>query len=230
MLISNFSVPETKIRVIWNPVSLNNIELKMDETLNDNFFISDIPILISVGNPSHVKGQWHLIRVLFEINKTLQCKLAICGNGSLSPYLVSMVEYYQLDNMVYFQGEVHNVYKYLKHSSCFVLSSLSEGFGVVLVEAMACGCPIVSSNCPYGPAEILEDGKYGLLCESQEDDYPDWESPLTPAEADMMDKIMMMLTDDALRLSFAEKGKERAKMFDSEIAVKKYYDLISEIE
>lgn len=229
-LIADFSVPESKIMAIWNPVSLNNIEMKMDENLNDSFFISDMPILISVGNPSHVKGQWHLIRVLFEINKIFPCKLVICGSGSLSPYLSSMVDYYHLNELVNFSGKVDNVFKYLKNSTCFVLSSLSEGFGIVLVEAMACGCPIVSSNCPYGPNEILDGGKYGLLCESQGADYPDWDSPLTSSEQDMMDKIIMMLTDDALRNAFAENGKERAKMFDSDITINKYLNLIFQLD
>jgi glycosyltransferase involved in cell wall biosynthesis len=61
------------------------------------------------------------------------------------------------------RGYVQNPYAYMSHAAVFVLSSLYEGFGIVLVEALACGCPVVSTDCPSGPAEILDDGRYGIL-------------------------------------------------------------------
>ena len=236
LLCTEFSVDLEKITVIHNPIEVecflsqinsNDISFqKVSKMSHTEFLKTEKPLLINIGNPSHVKGQWHLIRVFRELQKTHPSKLIICGEGDLSDYLKDMVNHYNLGKDVLFSGKVDDVQPYLRSSDVFVLSSLSEGFGIVLVEALACGCPIVASDCPYGPREILENGKYGLLCAVQTDEYPDFEAPLIASEKDMLEKITVLLENPELRLSLSKEGIERAKDFRPEIACKKYEEII----
>lgn len=237
LLCSEFSVSPKKITVIHNPVEVDRFlsqqsvpsSLHFEHNSHDAFFKTDKPVLINIGNLSHVKGQWHLIRVFRELQKTVPSRLVICGNGDTLPYLQQMAETYQLLNDILFTGTIDDVEPYLKSSDVFVLSSLSEGFGIVLVEALACGCPIVASDCPYGPREILENGKYGMLCSPQTEEYPNFESPLTASEQDMLDKIITLLMAPDLQNELSINGIERAKDFKPETACKKYVSVILSI-
>jgi len=85
------------------------------------------------------------------------------GEGDERPKLEALIKERELEEAVALPGFVDNPYKYMKHAAVFVLSSQWEGFGNVLVEAMALGTPVVSTDCPSGPAEILENGKWGVL-------------------------------------------------------------------
>jgi len=87
----------------------------------------------------------------------------ILGEGEERPSLEALVRKLELEKHVALPGFVANPYKYMKRAAVFVLSSRWEGFGNVLVEAMATGTPVVSTDCPSGPAEILENGKWGRL-------------------------------------------------------------------
>jgi len=87
----------------------------------------------------------------------------ILGEGEERPALESLVRELGIEEDVSLPGFVENPFKYMKRAAVFVLSSRWEGFGNVLVEAMALGTPVVSTNCPSGPAEILEGGKWGRL-------------------------------------------------------------------
>ena len=237
LLCGEFSVSPEKITVIHNPVEVDRFlshqkvssPFHFEHASHNEFFKTDKPVLINIGNPSHVKGQWHLIRVFRELQKTIASRLVICGNGDTLPYLQKMTEVYQLQDEILFTGTIDNVEPYLKSSDVVVLSSLSEGFGIVLVEALACGCPIVASDCPYGPRDILDNGKYGILCSPQTGEYPDFESPLIVSEQDMLEKIVDLLMDSDLQKEFSKTGIERAKDFKPEIACRKYGGVILSI-
>jgi glycosyltransferase involved in cell wall biosynthesis len=87
----------------------------------------------------------------------------ILGEGEERPKLEALVRELRLEEDVALPGFVENPYKYMKRAAVFVLSSRWEGFGMVLVEAMALGTPVIATDCPSGPAEILEDGRWGRL-------------------------------------------------------------------
>ncbi len=107
-------------------------------------------------------------------------------------------------------GYVDNPLPYMARASVFVLSSVREGFGNVLVEAMACGCPVVSTECPSGPAEILENGAYG---------------PLVPVgdDAALADAILSLLDDPPDR----DRLRARSMAFGLDAAVDAYLDILS---
>ena len=88
----------------------------------------------------------------------------ICGKITAIPIEPEkLIQELHLEKLVMLLGFKENPFSYLSRSDVFVLSSISEGFSNVLVEAMACGCPVVSTDCPTGPGEILDRGKYGYL-------------------------------------------------------------------
>jgi glycosyltransferase involved in cell wall biosynthesis len=104
-----------------------------------------------------------LIRAFAIIRRHRLARLIILGEGEERSSLESLVRKLNIESDVELAGFVENPYMYMSKASMLVLSSIWEGFGNVLVEAMAAGTPVVSTNCPSGPAEILVQGKYGIL-------------------------------------------------------------------
>ncbi len=122
------------------------------------------PKIIAVGRLVPQKDYPTLLRAFREVVlEKGQARLVILGEGALLPELKSQAKALGIEEYVWFAGFVENPFAYIKRASVFVLSSVSEGFGNVLVEAMGLGVPVVSTNCSGGPAEILENGKWGQL-------------------------------------------------------------------
>ncbi len=155
---------EKLLSVIYNPVDIEDVKEKKDVKLDDreiNFF-SEAPVIITAGRMSYQKNHELLIRAFLELRKKMKCRLLILGEGEMRSELERMVPE-EFTNDVMMPGWVNNPYKYFSRAFVFVLSSRWEGFGNVLVEAMACGVPVVSTQCPHGPDEIITDGISGLL-------------------------------------------------------------------
>jgi glycosyltransferase involved in cell wall biosynthesis len=104
-----------------------------------------------------------LIEAFKIVRENRPVKLIVLGEGAERIRLQELIKEYGFDEDVDLPGFVENPYSYMKCADLLVLSSRYEGFGNVIVEAMAAGTPVVSTNCPSGPAEILENGKFGYL-------------------------------------------------------------------
>ena len=120
-------------------------------------------MILGVGRLTQAKDFPTLIRAFALVRKKRAARLMILGEGEERPKLEALVRELGLEREVTLPGFVDNPYKYMKRAAVFVLSSKWEGFGNVLVEAMALGTPVVSTDCPSGPAEILENGRWGRL-------------------------------------------------------------------
>lgn len=142
-----------------------------------------------------------------------QYKLLIIGDGPDKTKIEEKVNNLGLNEKILLLGAKDNVDKYYKEASLFVLSTKSEGLGMVLIEAMGNGCPVISTDAPYGPRDIIGNNEYGLLCPVG--------NPIKLAEA--MAKI---LKDDKLRKEFILKGQDRYKDFELEKIMKEFYELI----
>jgi len=157
-------VPQGKISVIYNPVSMDKV-LSLAEVPPHHpwFDTAAYPVVLGVGRLSEQKDFFTLIQAFARVRKQRQARLLILGEGEEREKLEDLVRRLGLVGDVALPGFVHNPYAYMKRAAVFVLSSRWEGLPNVLIEALALGTPVVATDCPSGPREILEDGKWGRL-------------------------------------------------------------------
>jgi len=148
------------VKTIYNPIDFQQVH-KMSHEDDDLDFSH--PLIIGIGRLEKQKNFSLLIKAFSIVAESVDAQLLILGEGSLSSRLKKEALDLGVSERVQFLGFVDNPYKYLKKSDVFVLSSLWEGFGNVLVESLAVGTQIVSTDCQSGPSEILDNGKYGTL-------------------------------------------------------------------
>lgn len=127
------------------------------------------PVILGVGELGMRKDFSTLIRAFAKIRAERECRLVILGKGKQKEMLEALAEELGVAADVELLGFKPNPYDYMAHASLFVLTSLWEGLGFVLIEALAMGTPVVSVDCPSGPSEILQDGQYGPLVKMKDD-------------------------------------------------------------
>ena len=120
-------------------------------------------MILAAGRLTAQKDYPTLIKAFARLNAQRPSRLIILGEGRMRKALERLVKGLDLTDHVSLPGWVENPFAFMSRASLFVLSSRFEGLPGVLVQALACGCPCVSTNCPAGPAEILQDGKFGPL-------------------------------------------------------------------
>jgi glycosyltransferase involved in cell wall biosynthesis len=149
---------------VYNIVDDQNSRLRMHEPVEHEWFIKkDGPVLVAAGRLATWKGFGDLIRAMYLLPRLRRARLMILGDGPLRSELQNLIIELELQDVVSLLGYVENPLKYFAHADVFVLSSHVEGLPNVLVEAMMCGCTPVSTDCPTGPSEVLQGGKYGYL-------------------------------------------------------------------
>jgi glycosyltransferase involved in cell wall biosynthesis len=146
--------------VVYNPVE--RIAGEQSPKLKD-MWDTEGSRIISVGTLKAQKNHKLLIRSFARLRKTRTAKLMIVGEGDLRSELIREAERLGIVSEIVLPGFVYDVAGLLASADLFVLSSDYEGFGIVLIEAMRCGIPVVATDCPSGPAEILANGKFGRL-------------------------------------------------------------------
>lgn len=155
----------TKHQPVYNIIADDDLYKKMREEVNHPWFQdSSSLVVVAAGRLAPEKGFDDLIHAMRLVNqRTTRVKLAILGDGPLKADLQYQIDGLGLVDTVELIGFQPNPYKFFSKSKLFVLSSYSEGMPNVLVEAMACGCAVVSTDCPTGPREVLRDGQIGEL-------------------------------------------------------------------
>lgn len=153
------------IDVIYNPFELEKINRKAAEEIDHDWVkLGAPPVILAIGRLSEQKDFSSLIQAFAQIRKTQQVRLLILGEGEQRAKLESLAESLGLSSDdIQMPGFVIAPFSYLARCAVFVLSSRWEGLPGVLIEAMACGAPVVSTDCPSGPNEILESGRWGAL-------------------------------------------------------------------
>lgn len=204
--------PQGSVRAIYNPFDLERIS-RMAMLLPEHPWLApgQPPVLLAIGRLTEAKDFSTLIRAFSLMRAKHGARLLILGEGELRGALQDVVDECGLTpGEVQMPGFVSNPFAYLSRSAAFVLSSRWEGFGNVLVEALACGAPVISTDCPSGPCEILEDGRWGQLVPAGD----------VQALAQAMDFV---LSSPRGQLPDA---RGRAKEFDQERAVDAYLDAL----
>ena len=195
-LKKRYSIDNNKMQIIHNPLNISKVIVEAHEEINDIYNIFNQQVIVTAGRLNKQKGQWHLIRCFKLIKQQIvNSKLVILGEGELRPYFVSLIKTLGLDKDVYLLGFQENPFKFIGRSSVFAFPSLYEGFPMTLIEAMACGVPVVSSDCKSGPREILapdtdltkqtstpEFAQYGILMPVPDGTQYKAEDPLTEEE------------------------------------------------
>ncbi len=163
-LASLLGVPAEQVHVIYNPIVGPELWKRAAEPLADTAFSADPrPCVLAVGRLHYHKDYSTLLRAMAILRQTTNARLVFLGDGGERARLVSLVQQLHLESCVSFLGEVANPLPYMKRASVLGLSSIVEALPTVLIEALAVGLPVVATDCPTGPREILRDGAYGSL-------------------------------------------------------------------
>ena len=162
--LSITKMPSSKLSVIRNPVIDSRLDVESKKFANHPWFKpSEPPVILGAGRLTRQKDFPTLLHAFCHVRRTIDSRLIILGEGRLKNDLRSLISDLGVKDDVAFPGHVQNIYNYMANSKVFVLSSAWEGSPNVLTEALALGRPVVSTDCPSGPREILADGYYGPL-------------------------------------------------------------------
>ena len=205
-------IPRETIKVIYNPTVTKEMlrQSTKHRVQNTNKTQSreqkkQTYTVLGIGRLHPQKDFGTLIRAFAKVRENRNAKLIILGEGEKRKELEELVKELDLREDIELPGFVDNPYVYMARADVFVLSSRWEGLPNTLIEAMACGTPVVSTDCPSGPAEILENGKYGKL---------------VPVEdVDVLAKAILETLENPID---SQKLQERAEYFSVEKAVEKY--------
>lgn len=239
-LHDNFGIPYEKMDVIYNPCDgklLAELAKKNSAYERDNSCF----LITTMGRLTEQKGQWHLLRALKIVVQELpNVKLEILGEGPLLEKLKGLTSELQLDNNVSFCGFIKSPHEHIADSDVFVFPSLFEGLGNVLLEALACGVPCISADCPSGPREILADSadvvekmdsfefaKYGILTSLCDEGHFDT-SPITIEEKQMADAILAVLKDKKIQDTYKNLSLKRSESFYPEVIQEKWVKVLED--
>jgi len=175
--LKRLGIREEKIKVVYNFIDKDKIDKKKLEKVDDLKF--DKFTFVTIGRLDNEKNHQLIIKAMKKLSDNTQ--LLIIGDGELKDELIRLIDVLNLKDRVFLIGFRENPYKYLYNSHCFILSSKHESFGIVLLEAMVCNLPIISTDCPVGPREILSKNKdlfyekffcadYGILVQNGDED------------------------------------------------------------
>lgn len=157
-------IPRGRIHTVYNPVMKPSLVEQSEQPVEHPWFDdSGIPVILAVGRLVEQKDFSMLLEAFAELRRHREARLVILGEGRDRGRLEERIRSLGLESHCDMPGFVENPYAYMARASLFAFSSAWEGFGNALVEAMACGCPVVSTDCPSGPSEILAGGRFAPL-------------------------------------------------------------------
>ncbi|MFW5888114.1 MAG: glycosyltransferase [Patescibacteria group bacterium] len=213
IMVDKKVVKKDKVRTVYNGIDLEKFypDPEKGKKIKERLDIeNNYPVLISVGRLAEAKGFGYLLESVKELKKEYNdIVLIILGEGEKRQELESKIKDLNLENNIFLSGNKSNVVDYLNSADIFVSSSLWEGLPTAILEAMACGLPVVATNVG-GTAEIVEDGRQGLLMDSQ-----------SPEQ--ITEKVTYLLNNDEKKDKFRKEARIKIKNnFTLEEMVKNY--------
>ncbi|MBI2644494.1 MAG: glycosyltransferase [Candidatus Wildermuthbacteria bacterium] len=205
-------------QVIYSPIVGNSILQFAQEEVSHPWFqdVKSIPIVLSVGRMIRAKDYPTLLKAFQMLRKKRSVRLILIGEGPERKKLEHLARELDISKDTAFAGFQRNPYAYMKRSTLFVLSSIREGFPTALVEAMACGVPVVSTDCNTGPREIIRHGENGFLVSVKD-------------AQGLAGALEILLNSTSLQSQFSIRGRERAQDFSIEKSMKSYEYLFQKL-
>lgn len=207
------ALPVHKVQVIYNPTVREEVYRLKDQPVDHRWLApNQPPVILAVGAFRKVKNYSLLLLAFAELSKTHDARLLMLGEGEERAELEHQALVLGITQKVDMPGFARNPYAYMARAACFVLCSESEGLPNVVIEALACGCPVVATDCPGGVREILE-GEYGAL-------VPGDVAKLADALREALDNKQQALA----RVSAFQ--KEKLHLFTPEVVIPQYCDAL----
>jgi glycosyltransferase involved in cell wall biosynthesis len=210
-LVESLRLPPALVTAIHNPVVDDELLDLAERPSEHPWLAEDVPVVLAVGRLVPQKDYPLLLKAFSRIRRRRPLRLIILGEGESRTQLERLSERLGIRGDVDFHGFVKNPFPYMKSCTMFVLSSRFEGLPGALIQAMACGAPVISTDCPSGPAEIITQGDNGLLVPVGD------ETRLTAA-------MERLLDDASLRIAFSKAGRIAAGAFAVSTMVRQYED------
>ncbi|GAB2878102.1 glycosyltransferase [Microbulbifer echini] len=205
-ILQIYKAPSNKVITIYNPVISNDCFPPCNEvSINKSY-----SLIIAVGRLTRQKGFDILVEAASKI--PLPFRIEIWGEGPERKNLEKLIHKKNLYNSVFLMGHTFSVHEKIQSSDLFILPSRHEGLPTVLIEALACGANIIATDCPHGPREILDDGKFGTL--------------VVPEDPEKLANAICI----ALKKNSKGKGKAhvlRAQDFSVQTATKKWLEALN---
>lgn len=217
-LIRSFRVEGEKIDVVNNSINIAQVRRLSQAPFSNCGISRDAQVFrfVSVGRLSSEKNHSLLIHACSILNKrNCNFEVILVGAGPLENEIPNLINDQNLTDKVKMTGYLSNPYPLIASSDALVLTSNFEAFGVVLLEAMVCGTPIISTNCPTGPGEVLDQGHYGVLV------------PPNKPEA-LAEAMQRIIENNDLRIALINAGYEHVKKFDVRYITRNWENLIKQ--
>jgi glycosyltransferase involved in cell wall biosynthesis len=209
-VVEKLGLSPEQIYVVYNPVLEDRIEQLAKEPLSHPWFQEETPVILGVGRLVAQKDFATLIHAFHQVRAKRPVKLLILGEGEKRAELEKLVNALGLQNDVALPGFDKNPFKYMARCTIFIQTPTHEGLGNVLIQAMACGSPVISTDCPCGPSEIITaNGRDGFLV------------PIRDVPA-LAEKITYLLDHPDLRQTISVCGKQSAERFRAAPITQRY--------
>ncbi len=241
-----------KSSYIYNPLDVEDIREKGAEEISDYPFTEDDLVIASMGRNDYIKGMWHLVKAFSLVHKeNKRAKLMVLGAGDWSGY-AELSQKLGVGDAVFFPGVKKNPFAYVSKSDLYVCASNHEGFPNAVLEGMALGKPVISTDCKTGPREILLSetqyenlikripdgssinepmpGDYGILVPDMDETVNMDPSVITDGERILAAEIAKVLGDDNLRKDLADKAGKRAGSYAPEKYKSAIHDILKKYE
>ena len=236
-LVNNWKIPASKITTIYNSIDFKSIKARLSEEQASHM---EGEYIISMGSFRKPKGHWHLIKSFACVKEQIpNLKLVILGDGAYRQKYEVLAKNLGIDDSVIMPGFASNPYSYISKSVCMVFPSVYEGFGNAIIEAMICGVPVISTDCDFGPREILapetdpsaktndvEYAEYGVLVPSFDMSDIDISTSISNKEMILSRAIVDLCKSIEIREHYTEKASEYCKRFANDVFTNKWISLL----
>jgi glycosyltransferase involved in cell wall biosynthesis len=242
LMVNKYHLKADKCVTIYNPYDLDAIHSACTEKVSDVHLnqMKDTKVIATLGHLGKQKAMERLVRIMPDLIKEVpNALLLIIGSTENTKYfhmLKDLAKTNKVADHILFVGSQQNPFKYLHCADAYCLSSQFEGFPNALVEAMACGLPVVATNCHSGPKEIISEAPlsdlyqetdYGILVDGEEDAVPS--DGLSVIEGNIKKGLVKLLTDDVLNEKYRRQSLKRVEDFSVHIIVDEWQQLIASL-